>query len=82
MYMISAKIMQNGPVYAGGLVLIALSGSAYIAQSSFANADNVFLYFMFCYSLVIAFMAMRRFMRSSVEEDQKVFHRTLLWTLF
>lgn len=80
--MISAKIMQNGPVYAGGLVLIALSGSAYIAQSSFANADNVFLYFMFCYSLVVAFMAMRRFMRSSVEEDQKVFHRTLLWTLF
>lgn len=80
--MISAKIMRNGPVYAGGLVLIALSGSAYIAQSSFANANNVFLYFMFCYSLVIAFIAMRRFMRSSVEDDQKIFHRTLLWTLF
>lgn len=80
--MISARIMRQGPVYAGGLVLIGLSGAAYITQSSIANKGSVFPYFMFCYSLVIAFMVMRRLMRNSVEDDRKIFHRTLLLTLF
>jgi len=80
--MISARIMRQGPVYISGLVLTALSGGAYIAQSSFVNEESSFLYFMFCYSLVIAFMILRWVSKTRVEPAQKIFHKTWLLTLF